>query len=151
MLVDVPSAMVSGLVWKSIVAVLAAVVTVVGLTTAYELALFELVPVEIANDRVTPAGRLLNVRRIWDELLTGVPELLYCVAVLQQAAQPSLKMNAPWDLATVPLVKMVAVPAAGLFTLPPMVELPGARPMAMLAIPAFKLAMTVPEFGEPTR
>src|SRR5262245_57596358 len=99
--------MVSALVEKSIIAVLAAVVTVDGLIVAFKLALFVLVPVETANDRVTPAGRLLNVRRIWDELSTGVPELEYCVAVLQQDAQPSVRINAPWALATVPLVKMV--------------------------------------------
>jgi hypothetical protein len=141
--------MVSGLVWKSMIAVLEADVTVDGETIAYRLELLELVPVARARLSVTPAGILLNVSRICEELSTGAPELLSCVAVLQHAAQPSVRINAPWALATVPLVKIVAVPEAGLLILPAIVELPGARPMAMPEMPAFKLATTVPEFGDP--
>jgi len=141
--------MVSGLVWKSMIAVLEADVTVDGETIAYKLALLLLLPVDSARESVTPAGILLNVSRICEELSTGAPELLSCVAVLQQDAQPSVRMNAPWALATVPLVKMVAVPEAGLLIFPPIFELPGARPTEMPEMPAFKLAITVPEFGDP--
>src|SRR5438874_925222 len=117
--------MVSGLVTKSMIAVLDADVTDDGETIAYKLPLFVLLPVDRFRESVTPAGRLLNVSRICEELSTGTPELLSCVAVLQQAAQPSVRINAPWALATVPLVKIVAVPAAGLLILPPILELPG--------------------------
>ena len=101
---------------------------------------------------VTPAGRLLNVKRICVELATRVPSLLpFCVLVLQQFAQPSVRMNAPCDLATFLLVKIVAAPAPGAPEAPPIVELPGARPMEKLPMPGFKLLMTVPVDGEPIR
>lgn len=101
--------------------------------------------------KVTPAGMLLKVKRICEELSTPVPLLAFCVFVLQQLAQPSVRMNAPIERAIFLFVKTVAVPAPGLVEEPPMVELPGARPIASDAIPGFNEVMMVPLEGAPNR
>ena len=135
-------------------AVLADVVMLVVAMVAANDELLAAVPILTALGKVivTPAGTLLNVKRICVVLATRVPSLLpFCVRVLQQLAQPSVRMNAPCDLATFLLVKTVAAPAPGLPVTPPIVELPGARPMEKLPMPGFKLLMTVPVDGEPIR
>lgn len=98
---------------KSITAVLAVDVMLEFPTEAAKEELLEVVPIGgggTAKVIVTPAGTLLNVRRICVELLSAVPELPFCVLVLQQLAQPSVKINAPADLAIFRFVKMVAEP-----------------------------------------
>lgn len=124
--------------------------------TAFRLVLEVEFPVTIVRLRVTPEGRLLNVNRICELLPSlGAPvlPLLSCVAVLQQAAQPSVIVNEPKDRAIDPLVKMVAVPGPGLPMTPPIVELPGATPMAnpVGAMPGPKELMIVPVVGEPSK
>ena len=75
--------------------------------------LLDVVPVAttLCSPIVTPAGTLLKVNRICVEFGSGAPALPFCVAFLQQLAQPSVKINAPADLAIFLFVKMVAVPA----------------------------------------
>jgi len=136
---------------KSITAVLEADVMLdpVVIDAAKEL-LLEAVPVFVDKLSVTPAGTLLNVSRICVELsTTDAPLLPFCDLVLQQLAQPSVKIKAPCDLAILPLVKIVAVPAP--VVEPPMPEFPGARPMARVPMPAFNVLITVPLEGEPIK
>jgi len=136
---------------KLITAVLVAAVTVVGEITPTREELDVAVPEWVPRVSVTPDGIPLNVMRICVELSTATPLLLFWAAVLQQLEQPSVKINAPAALATLPFVKIVAVPAGLPPVTLPIVVLPGARPMAKAATPAFKLLITVPVDGEPSR
>src|SRR5579862_1670118 len=103
--------LVSDVPLKVITAVLLAAVTVVGAIVAAREELVEAVPVTVDKFIVTPDGIPLNVTRICVELSTATPLLLFWAADLQQLEQPSVKIKAPTVLATLPLVKIVAVPA----------------------------------------
>lgn len=144
---------------KLIVAVLAVFVMVVLTAPTSSEALPVEVPQPAAvehgvdNVRVTPLGTLLKVNRICVLLSTALPELPFWVAVLQQLAQPSVRINEPCVRAMFLLVKIVAAPGGLALApvAPAIVVKPGATPIANVAMPGDNVLIMVPVEGDPSR